>query len=157
MAPRMRAGSPRYARRPAWHCAGMSMEFARWRSASRTGCRVLNLMVHRRTLIRPRRGALGLPSRTVRRRAANFPMTIEEAIKLLHGAGGSLALPAAAARLDVSERWLRDHLDQFPNAWRLPASSVDGRNVGALRIPVRDLAAFEDRRRIFKHTTPFPA
>lgn len=66
--------------------------------------------------------------------------------------GDSLPLPAAAKRLAVSIDWLRGHLQEFPNAWRLPAGervvNGEGRNVGELRIPVADLKAFEQRQRV---------
>ena len=66
--------------------------------------------------------------------------------------GDSLRLTAAAKRLSVSPDWMRDHLELFPNAWRLPAGersvNGEGRNVGELRIPVADLLAFQERQRI---------
>ena len=70
----------------------------------------------------------------------------------------SLSLATAAKRLDVGVDWIRDHLHEFPNAWRLPAGAVkrngEGRNVGELRITVGDLRAFEQRQRLRKEATP---
>jgi len=88
------------------------------------------------------------------------PMSLDRAIAVLKTAGvsffvapseGSLSLESASRRLDVSTDWMREHLDEFPNAWRLPAAS-SGLNqpAGQLRIPIRDLDAFEDRRKIKK-------
>lgn len=77
-------------------------------------------------------------------------MSLEDAIKSLNQSAGSLALSSAAARLDVSPDWIRAHLEEFPNVWRLSAGSAKGRNVGELRIPVRDLVAYEERRRVFR-------
>lgn len=56
---------------------------------------------------------------------------------------GSLPLDQAGARLGFSADWVREHLAEFPNAWRAPGG---GRNGGELRIPVRDLDAFERRQ-----------
>lgn len=57
------------------------------------------------------------------------------------------SLGECALALGVSVDWMRDHLHEFPNAYRLPG----GGNGGALRIPVRDLDAFEKRRRILRN------
>lgn len=84
---------------------------------------------------------------------------IEDALRTLTAAGGffsisgtetgSLSLAHVAERLDVSVGWVRAHLDEFPRAWRLPAASSGlGQPTGELRIPVRDLEAFEARRRL---------
>jgi hypothetical protein len=89
----------------------------------------------------------------------HFRMSVDQAIMTLKAAGavfvlpdsggkGSLSLAKAAARLDVSRDWVRDHLHEFPGAWRLPAGSAGERCVGELRIPVRDLERFEERRRL---------
>lgn len=75
---------------------------------------------------------------------------LQEILKQLNQASGSLCLAAAAARLDVSPSWMREHLEEFPNVWRLSAGSAQGRNVGELRFPVRDLVAYEERRRVFR-------
>ena len=68
-------------------------------------------------------------------------MSVAEAISTLERAGFTvsqhLCLRAAAARLDFSVDWVRDHLDEFPNAWRAPG--------GELRIPMRDIEAMAER------------
>lgn len=66
-------------------------------------------------------------------------ITVEQAIKVLTDAGAvfsaptgkHLCLKAVAARLDCSVGYVRDHLGEFPNAWRMPG--------GELRIPERDV------------------
>lgn len=82
-------------------------------------------------------------------------MSLPEAIATLQEAGAVFSLPAtngalrlarAAQRLDVSVDWMHDHLDEFPNWFRLPAGSGRGRAQGELRIPMSDLVAFEKRR-----------
>lgn len=61
---------------------------------------------------------------------------------------GALGVSAAAARLDVGKDWIRTHLEEFPNWYRLPAASSGLRQPsGEIRIPIRDLDAFEARRR----------
>lgn len=82
-------------------------------------------------------------------------MDIAEAIQSLRAAGAVVMLPEperralslreAARVLSVSVDWFRDHLDEFPNAFRLPGG---GRNGGELRIPARDLQSFERRCRV---------
>jgi hypothetical protein len=47
---------------------------------------------------------------------------------------------AAAEVLDVSVAWVRDHMEEFPGAVRLPG--------GLVRIPVRDLEALLARNRL---------
>lgn len=59
---------------------------------------------------------------------------------------GSVSLRGAASRLDVSVDWVRSHLEEFPNWYRLPAGATNGRNVGEIRIPIRDLESFERRQ-----------
>lgn len=83
---------------------------------------------------------------------------LAEAIQVLAKAGAvfvladdrdSLSLERAGQRLDLSDDWLREHLDEFPNAWRLPANGGRAtRNVGQLRIPVRDIEAFQLRQKV---------
>lgn len=84
-------------------------------------------------------------------------MEIEEAIQVLRAAGAVITAPVnsahlsitdAAARLDLKTGWIREHLDEFPNAWRLPAGCAGERNVGELRIPVRDVEALAARNRL---------
>ena len=66
--------------------------------------------------------------------------------------GDSVPLAVAAKRMGVGVDWVRSHLGEFPNAWRLPAGervvNGEGRNVGELRIPLADIAAFQQRQRI---------
>lgn len=77
-------------------------------------------------------------------------LTAAGAVFILKTADGSLSVDAASKRLDVGKNWIRDHLEEFPNAWRLPARSAGERNVGELRIPVRDIEALEARQRLRK-------
>lgn len=82
-------------------------------------------------------------------------MELIDAIQSLRDAGAVVMLPEperralslreAARVLSVSVDWFRDHLVEFPNAYRLPGG---GRNGGELRIPARDLQAFEKRFRV---------
>lgn len=83
-------------------------------------------------------------------------LEIEAAVRVLVQAGavfslpqesGSLSLERAAARLDVGANWIRAHLAEFPGWYRLPAGTARGRNVGELRIPMKDLERFEENRR----------
>jgi hypothetical protein len=85
-------------------------------------------------------------------------MDIQEAVKVLIQAGAvfsfppemlggrSLTVEQAAERLGFSRTWVVAHLTEFPGVWRAPGG---GRNGGELRIPVRDVMAFEVRRRVF--------
>jgi predicted ArsR family transcriptional regulator len=98
-------------------------------------------------------------------------LDIAEAVALLNAARAvfldfttdddSLRLPAVAKRLGVGTDWVREHLSEFPNAWRLPAGEIirngEGRNVGELRIPVKDIRAFEQRQRIRRLSALQPA
>ena len=96
-------------------------------------------------------------------------LNLTEAIRLLTQAGAVISLPSqrhlslgnAARELDCSKGWLRDHLDAFPNAWRMPGGELrvpEGdvqeakRRValGELRIPQKDIDALARRSRIFK-------
>lgn len=83
-------------------------------------------------------------------------LTLREAIRVLTDAGAvfslpreiekkSLTLAEAGARIGFSVCWMRDHLSEFPNAWRAPGGGANG---GELRIPARDLDAFEKRHRL---------
>jgi hypothetical protein len=84
-------------------------------------------------------------------------ITLEQAVQTLARAGVLLRLdvPSSGRRAltlaQVEERigfgatWIRSHLGEFPNAWRAPGG---GRNGGELRIPERDIEAFEQRQRI---------
>jgi hypothetical protein len=53
-----------------------------------------------------------------------------------------LSLGAVAARLDCSVNYLRDHLDDFPGAWRMPG--------GEIRIPAKDVERLARERRFLK-------
>ena len=80
---------------------------------------------------------------------------MSEAIQVLRQAGAVIHMPGpprrafslgeAGEQLGVSARWMREHLAEFPHAYRLPGGGANG---GELRIPERDLEAFEKRRRI---------
>lgn len=72
-----------------------------------------------------------------------------DAIRVLTAAGAVIcvnqphhSLGSAARMLDCSKGWIRDHLDEFPNAWRLPSNG----GVGELRIPTRDIDSLAKRR-----------
>jgi len=75
-------------------------------------------------------------------------MDFSAAVRLLTQAGAVFSLPAqkhlsvgeAAALLDFSPKWVKQHLEHFPNAWRAPG--------GELRIPVRDVEALAVNNRI---------
>lgn len=75
-------------------------------------------------------------------------LDVAAAVRLLTQAGAVFSLPPAqhlsvgeaAARLDFSARWVKEHLDEFPHAWRAPG--------GELRIPARDIEAMAKRCRI---------
>ncbi len=54
----------------------------------------------------------------------------------------SLSIASVSARLECSTWWVREHLNEFPNAWRMPG--------GDIRIPARDVEALERARRIFQ-------
>ncbi len=76
-------------------------------------------------------------------------MSVDQAIATLKDAGavfcvsvgeGHLSLAEASRRLDCSTRWVRNHLAEFPNAWRMPG--------GELRIPARDVEALAARNKL---------
>lgn len=88
------------------------------------------------------------------------PDNIAAAVQVLTQAGARFSLPedsgsksvsTAAQFLDVRPEWIKQHLDEFPGWYRLPAAAVTlaGRTtpVGEIRIPARDLVEFERRRR----------
>lgn len=81
-------------------------------------------------------------------------MSEAEAVKLLQKCAGlfddkrQLSLGAVAVRLDCSVDWVRAHLSEFPNAWRMPG--------GELRIPVSDVNALARGRRLHKKNVPAP-
>ena len=71
----------------------------------------------------------------------------------------ALSLADAAKRLGVSKDWMRKHLAEFPNAFRLPAGEQmtamgEGRNVGELRVPAKDLTAFQERHKLHRMEVP---
>jgi hypothetical protein len=82
---------------------------------------------------------------TLRRAGVVFAVNIEDASR-------HLSVQEAARRLDVSVWWLKEHLDEFPNRWRLPAgaapTATGARNVGELRIPASDVDALARRMRV---------
>ena len=82
-------------------------------------------------------------------------MDIFEAIDVMTKAGAvvlgpfritSVSLEVAGASLGFSADWVRDHIDEFPNAWRAPGGRRT--NGGELRVPLEDLSAFVKRQRI---------
>lgn len=60
--------------------------------------------------------------------------------------GRSLTLKQVQERIQFGRTWILSNLHEFPNAWRAPGG---GENGGGLRIPERDVVAFEKRRRVF--------
>jgi predicted DNA-binding transcriptional regulator AlpA len=78
-------------------------------------------------------------------------MSVTDAIETLKAAGAVFVLPdqsrhfslrSAAEKLDCSVKYLREHLAEFPNAWRLSG--------GELRIPASDIEAWIKARRVFE-------
>lgn len=94
-------------------------------------------------------------------------LDLAQAIRLLTEAGAVISLPSqrhlsvgnAAQQLDCSKGWVREHLGEFPHAWRMPGGElripqgdVEGAQrrvqAGELRIPARDLDALAARCRL---------
>ncbi len=79
-------------------------------------------------------------------------MSVGEVIEALKASGvvvqvgpaRSFSLESTAERLEVSTRWVRDHLAEFPNRWRLPGAG----DCGEWRIPAGDIEALQERRRV---------
>jgi hypothetical protein len=78
-------------------------------------------------------------------------VSLPEAISTLQAAGAVFVLPeqvrhyslgSAAEKLDCSVKYLREHLDEFPSAWRMSG--------GEIRIPAADIEAWIASRRIFR-------
>ena len=65
-------------------------------------------------------------------------------IQVMLPASKHLSLGEAAKVLDVSATWVREHLSEFPNAWRLPGAG----RCGEWRIPSRDIDALAASRRL---------
>jgi hypothetical protein len=65
---------------------------------------------------------------------------IEQAARLLEPKR-HLSLSGVALRLDCSPKWVREHLAEFPGAWRMPG--------GEIRVPARDVEALAASRRCF--------
>jgi len=71
------------------------------------------------------------------------------ALRVLRDAGAVLVVPGqrhlslgeAARLLDCSTKYLREHLVDFPNAWRMPG--------GEIRIPAGDIDGLAKRGRFF--------
>ena len=59
---------------------------------------------------------------------------------VLPDAARHFSLSAAAEKLDCSPKYLREHLAEFPNAWRMSG--------GELRIPAGDIEAWIAARRL---------
>jgi len=80
--------------------------------------------------------------------ATNPALTVGQAFAVLQQAGAVFSLPVArhvsvaeaAALLYFAPKWVKQHLEHFPNAWRAPG--------GELRIPVRDIEALAESYRI---------
>jgi len=71
------------------------------------------------------------------------PWEITQAVETLRAAGWSFLVPSilryhsvleTAAALRVNPKWVKEHLDEFPNAIRLPG--------GQLRIPFSAIVSF---------------
>ena len=74
---------------------------------------------------------------------------LASAVRTLVRAGVSMTVPASgqhfgvgevAKRLGCGKTWVRAHLEEFPNAWRMPG--------GELRFPASDLEALARRNRL---------
>ena len=80
-------------------------------------------------------------------------MTVQEAIRVLAGVGAVFSLPSenhlsvksVAGKLNCSVAYVRKHLAEFPNAWRMSG--------GDLRVPVRDVEGFAERLKIRENGT----
>jgi hypothetical protein len=77
------------------------------------------------------------------------PTELVRAIRVLTAAGAVVSVPqrhvsleTAAKMLDCSKGWVREHLREFPHAWRMPGAC------GEWRIPVRDVEALARRQRV---------
>lgn len=96
-----------------------------------------------------------------------------DAVRLLTEAGAVFSLPVqrhyslgtAADQLDCGKTWLRQHLSEFPNAWRMPggelrvsqADIADAKRraqSGELRIPAKDIEALAVRGRLQRKVKP---
>ena len=75
----------------------------------------------------------------------NSRVTVQEAIKVLMTAGAVFSMPtgkhlclkSVGAKLNCSAKYVREHLDEFPNAWRMPG--------GEIRVPESDVEALAKR------------
>lgn len=60
--------------------------------------------------------------------------------------GRALTIEQLQERIQFGRSWILKHLNEFPHVWRAPGG---GQNGGELRFPLRDVEAFEERRRVF--------
>lgn len=68
---------------------------------------------------------------------------VRSGVRLVVSASGHhFGVGEVAARLDCGKTWVRTHLTEFPNAWRMPG--------GEVRIPASDLEALAKRNRLKK-------
>jgi len=76
------------------------------------------------------------------------PWEITQAVETLRAAGWTFVVPSniryysvheTAAALRVNPKWVKEHLDDFPNAMRLPG--------GQLRIPFSAIQSFASNHR----------
>jgi hypothetical protein len=72
---------------------------------------------------------------------------IEEIVAKFPAKDDHLCLGRAALKLDCSPKYLREHLDFFPNAWKFPGAK------GEIRIPLQDLRDNAERFRLFRRST----
>lgn len=84
---------------------------------------------------------------------------LQTAVEVLSRAGAVVLLPdtrrafsveSVATLIDLKVGWVKCHLDEFPNWWRLPGG---GQNGGEIRIPSKDVDAFMERRKRARLTT----
>lgn len=54
-----------------------------------------------------------------------------------------LTIDQLCAKIGVKRTWVRTHLHEFPNRWRLSGAC------GEWRFPVSDVDAYTERRRVF--------
>lgn len=66
------------------------------------------------------------------------------AVFVVPGMPSAMSVGSVAVAIELKPDWVRGHLDEFPNWFRLPGG---GQNGGEIRIPLRDLEKFMERRR----------
>jgi|SRR5579863_9640543 len=97
----------------------------------------------------------------------NDQTELANAIRVLTAAGAVISLNTqrhfslgnAARQLDCSKGWVREHIGEFPNAWRMPGGEIrvpetdvetvkQRIHLGELRIPAKDIEELAKRSRM---------